>query len=125
MVFLEFRNMLELFERVSSLMVKIEFNEQTIEAEKLLLNFQQEFHQNIAKKLNESNTRKEINFQQLRPTFGDPAKKDHLLKIDNQEKLRQSDIEKIINELKSNTIVNLLLTDIIKTTCHNILYCIF
>jgi len=59
----------------------------------------------LNKKLNESNNEKNKNFESLRPTFGDPAKKNHLQIIDNREKLRQDDLQKFIDRLRSNTIV--------------------
>ncbi|CAF0808765.1 unnamed protein product [Rotaria sordida] len=103
----EFRNVLELFERTSTLMAKIEFNEQLFQAEEILFNCKQQFDMTLNKELNESNNEKQINFQQLRPTFGDPAKKNHLQTIDNQEKLRQDNVQKICNELRANTIKNI------------------
>ncbi|CAF4534188.1 unnamed protein product [Rotaria sp. Silwood1] len=103
----EFRNALELFERTSTLMAKIEFNEQLFQAEKILFDSKQQFDIALNKQLNESNNEKQINFQQLRPTFGYPAKKNYLQTIDNQEKLRQDNTQKICNELRSNTIENI------------------
>ncbi|CAF2342055.1 unnamed protein product [Rotaria sp. Silwood2] len=106
----EFRNVLELFERTSCLMTKIEFNEQLFQAEKNLLDCKQQFDTILHKQLNESINEKQTNFQQLRPTFGYPAKKNHLQTIDNQEKLRQDNIEKICIELRSNTTENIQTT---------------
>ncbi|CAF5109823.1 unnamed protein product, partial [Rotaria magnacalcarata] len=103
----EFRFMLELFERTSSLMPKIEFNEQTFQSEKVLIEFKQQFDTIIDKELNQSNCEKQTNLQQLRPTYGAPAKKSFLQAIDNQEKLRQENIQKLISQLRSTTIQNI------------------
>jgi hypothetical protein len=61
----------------------------------------------LNKNLNESNNEKDKNFELLRPTFGHPTKKNHLQTIDNREKLRQDDLQKIIDQLRSNTIVKI------------------
>jgi len=87
-------------------MAKIQLDELIIQAENILLEFRQQFNMMLNKKLNESNYEKEKNFQLLRPTFGHPGKKNHLEIIDNREKKRQDDIEKNIDRLRSNIIVN-------------------
>jgi hypothetical protein len=86
-------------------MAKIELDEHIIQAENILLEFQRQFQMLLAKKLNESNEKRQTNFELLRPTFGHPGKKHDLQIIDNQEKLRQDDIQNIVNQLRSNTIV--------------------
>ncbi|CAM4857478.1 unnamed protein product [Rotaria socialis] len=103
----EFHFMLELFERTSSLMPKIEFNEQIFQSERVLIEFKQQFDMIIDKELNQSNCEKQTNLQQLRPTYGAPAKKSYLQAIDNQEKLRQENIQKLISQLRSTTIQNI------------------
>ena len=60
----------------------------------------------LDKTLNESDNEKQKNFQLLRPTFGHPTKTNDLEKIDNQEKQRQDNIQNVIDQLRSNTIVN-------------------
>jgi hypothetical protein len=87
-------------------MAKIELDELMIQAEKILLEFRQQFNMILNKKLNESNNEKEKNFELLRPTLGHPTKKNYLQTIDNREKERQDDIQKIIDQLRSNTIVD-------------------
>jgi type IV secretory pathway VirB4 component len=98
--------MLELVERTSSLMAKLELNEQIEQAEKILNDFKQQFDETINKILNEDNEEKLKHFEQLRPTFGHPARKNDLQEIDNQEKLRQNQLQQTITQLRSNTIVN-------------------
>jgi hypothetical protein len=97
--------MLELVERTSSLMAKIELDEQIQQAEKILNEIKQQFDTIIEKKLNEDNEEKIKNFEQLRPTFGHPARKNDLLEIDNREKIRQNELQQIITQLRTNTIV--------------------
>jgi hypothetical protein len=97
--------MLELVERTSSLMAKLELNEQIQQAEKVLNEIKQQFDATIDKKLNEDNEEKTKNFAQLRPTLGHPARKNDLQEIDNQEKLRQKELQQIMTQLRSNTIV--------------------
>jgi hypothetical protein len=86
-------------------MAKIELDEQIIQGEKLLLEYKQQFDTIFHKKLNESNNEKQQIFELLRPTFGHPAKKPDLQLLDNREKIRQDEVEKTINQLRSNTIV--------------------
>jgi len=103
---LEFRDMLELVERTSSLMAKLELDEQIQQAEKVLNEIKQQFDEIIEKKLNEDNEEKMKNFDQLRPTLGHPARKNDLEEIDNREKIRQTELQQVITQLRSNTIVN-------------------
>ncbi len=98
--------MLELVERTSSLMAKLELDEQIQQAEKILNEIKQQFDEIIEKKLNEDNEEKMKNFDQLRPTLGHPARKNDLEEIDNREKIRQTELQQIITQLRSNTIVN-------------------
>ena len=102
---IEFRTTLELFERTSSLMAKIELDEQIIQGEKILQEFKQQFDSIFNKKLHEFNDEKQQIFELLRPTFGHPAKKSDLQILDNREKIREDEAEKVINELRFNTIV--------------------
>ena len=103
---LEFRDLLELFERTSSLMAKIELDEQILQAKNLLMELKQQFITIFKKKMNEFNEEEIKNFELLRPTFGQPARKNDLEVIDKREKIRQDNIQKLINQLRSNTIVN-------------------
>jgi len=98
--------MLELVERTSSLMAKLELDEQIQQAEKVLNEIKQQFDEIIEKKLNEDNEEKMKNFDQLRPTLGHPARKNDLEEIDNREKIRQTELQQIITQLRSNTIVS-------------------
>jgi hypothetical protein len=97
--------MLESVERTSSSMAKLELNEQIQQAEKVLNEFKQQFDETINKKLNEDNEEKTKHFDQLRPTFGHPARKNDLQEIDRQEKLRQNELQQTMTQLRSNTIV--------------------
>lgn len=105
-ILLEFRAILESFERISSLLAKIEFDEQLAEGEKTLFELKQQFSQALQEKLTESNEEKETNFEALRPNFGHPSKKNYLQTIDDREKQRQEELEKSIAELRSNTTVH-------------------
>lgn len=87
-------------------MAKIEFDEQMAEGEKTLVELKQQFHQALEKKLDESNEEKDMNFEALRPNFGHPSKKDRLQTIDDREKQRQEDLQNIIAEFRSNTLVD-------------------
>ncbi|CAF3644133.1 unnamed protein product [Rotaria sordida] len=100
----EFREMLESVERTSSLMAKIELDEQIEQAEKVLQDIKQQFDRILDKKLNETNEEKSKNFEQLRPTLGHPSRKNELEDINNQEKLRQDEFQKMIIQFRSNTI---------------------
>ena len=104
-ILLEFRTILESFERISSQLAKIEFNEQLAEGERVLFQLKQQFSQALQKKLIESNEEKETNFEALRPNFGHPSKKNYLQTIDDREKQRQEGLQKNITELRSNTTV--------------------
>jgi len=86
-------------------MAKLELNEQIQQAEKVLNEFKQQFDETINKKLNEDNEEKTKHFDQLRPTFGHPARKNDLQEIDRQEKLRQNELQQTMTQLRSNTIV--------------------
>jgi predicted DNA-binding antitoxin AbrB/MazE fold protein len=87
-------------------MAKIELDEQMREGEKVLFELKQQFNMILKENLSESNNVKEKNYDLLRPTFGHPTKKNHLQIIDNQEKQRQEDIHKILEQLRSDTMVN-------------------
>lgn len=102
---IEFRDLLESFESTSSLISKIELDELMIEGEELVFKYQQDFNLILDKELNKTNYEKEKNFQLLRPTFGHPGKKNHLQTIDNQEKTRQDNIQKTIDQFRINTVV--------------------
>jgi hypothetical protein len=104
--FLEFRELLELFERTSSLVAKIELDEQIHETENILIKLKQQFMMIFNEKINAFNEEKIKNFELLRPTFGQPARKNDLQVIDKREQIRQDSVQKMINELQSNTIVN-------------------
>lgn len=86
-------------------MSKIEFNQLIIESEKILFDYQKNFHILLNKNLNQTKNDREKNFELLRPTFGHPGKKDHLENIDNQEKLRQIRVGRSIDQLRLDTIV--------------------
>jgi hypothetical protein len=105
-LFLEFRDMLESVERTSSLMAKIELDDQLQQAKKTLNEIKQQFDTTIEKRLSEDSEEKTKNFEQLRPTLGHPARKNDLEDINNREKLRQNELQKIITQLRTNTIVN-------------------
>ncbi|CAF4455214.1 unnamed protein product, partial [Adineta steineri] len=55
-------------------------------------------------KFNDSTTEKSKNYDQLRPTLGHPARKNDLLEIDNREKIRQSELQQLVTELRLTTI---------------------
>ena len=97
--------MLELVERTSSLMAKLELDEQIEQAEKLLNEFKQQFDEVVQRKLEEDNEERTNHFDQLRPTLGHPARKNDLQEIDNQEKKRQTELQQTVTQLRSNTIV--------------------
>lgn len=97
--------MLELVERTSSAMAKLELTDQVEQAEKLLNDLKKQFEDIIERKLTEDNEEKSKHFDQLRPTFGHPARKNDLQEIDTQEKQRQTDLEQTITQLRSSTIV--------------------
>lgn len=97
---------LESFERISSLLAKIEFDEQLAEGQKTLFGLQQQFSQILHNKITQSNEEKETNFEALRPNFGHPSKKNHLQTIDDREKQRQEELQNCIAELRSNTTVD-------------------
>jgi hypothetical protein len=105
LLFIEFRDMLELFERTSSLMSKAELNEQIQHSEKLLNEIKQEFDRIFNEKLNETNEEKSKNFDQLRPTLGHPARKNDLQEIDNRERKRQNELQQLVVQLRLKTIV--------------------
>jgi hypothetical protein len=104
-IHLEFRNILELVERLSSFIAKIELNQLLVNAEQNMNELKQRFDTTLTTKLDESNTDKLKNVKLLRPTLGQPAKHDELERIDKQEKSRQNQIEQIIQEYRLNTIV--------------------
>jgi hypothetical protein len=105
LLFIEFRDMLELFERTSSLMSKAELNEQIRHSEKILNEIKQEFDRRFNEKLNETNEEKSKHFDQLRPTLGHPARKNDLQEIDNREKKRQNELQQLVVQLRLKTIV--------------------
>ncbi|CAF0926257.1 unnamed protein product [Adineta steineri] len=100
----EFRDMLELFERTSSLLAKAELNERTQQAEKVLNELKQQFDTILNGKFDDSTTEKSKNYDQLRPTLGHPARKNDLLEIDNREKIRQNELQQLVTELRLTTI---------------------
>ena len=102
---LEFREMLELVERTSSAMAKLELDDQVEQAEKILNDLKGQFEKIINRKLTEDNEEKSRQFDQLRPTFGHPARKNDLEEIDKQEKQRQNELQQAITQLRSTTIV--------------------
>lgn len=102
---LEFREMLELVERTSSAMAKLELDDQVEQAEKVLNDLQKQFEEFIERKLTEDDEAKSKQFDQLRPTFGHPARKNDLQEIDQQEKQRQTELQQTITQLRSTTIV--------------------
>jgi hypothetical protein len=87
-------------------MAKIEFDDQIIQAEKSLFDFQEQFHMRLNKQIAESNNEREQNFALLRPNYGHPTKQNHLQTIDNREKIRQDDTKKIIDRLRTTVSVN-------------------
>ncbi len=103
--------MLELVERTSSLMTKLELDEQIQQAEKVLNDIKQQFDTTVEKKLNEDDEEKSKNFEQLRPTLGHPARKTDLQEIDKREKLRQNELQQAMTQLRTNTIVMKLFKD--------------
>ena len=106
---LEFRSVLELFERATSLMAKIELDEHIHDGEKSLLEFKRQFDATFKKELNGSNDEKQKIFDSLRPTIGLPGKRTDLESLNSREKVRQEHLEKIISRLQADTIVNLTL----------------
>ncbi|CAF1416429.1 unnamed protein product [Adineta steineri] len=100
----EFRNILEVFERASSSMAKMELDEQIIQGEKILFELKQQFDTTFNQNLNESTDEKQKYFELLRPAIGLPAKRSDLETLDNQEKIREDTLEKFINQLRTNTI---------------------
>ena len=104
-LFLEFREKLELVERTSPLMAKLEFDEQVEQAEKVLIELKQQFDKTLDEKLKDANQTKADNFEQLRPVLGHPSRKTELQELDQREKQRQDAIKETINQLRSNTMV--------------------
>lgn len=102
---LEFREMLELVERTSSAMAKLELDDQVEQAEKVLNDLKGQFEEIINRKLTEDNEETTRHFDQLRPTLGHPARKTDLEEIDKQEKQRQNELQQTITQLRSTTIV--------------------
>jgi hypothetical protein len=90
-------------------MAKIELDEQMKEGEKTLFELKQQFNIILSEKLKQSNNEKQKNYDLLRPTFGHPTKRNHLQTIDDQEKRRQDDTQKNLEQLRSNTMVNKLI----------------
>lgn len=97
--------MLELVERTSSAMAKLELDDQVEQAEKILNDLKGQFEQIVNGKLTEDNESKSRHFDQLRPTFGHPARKTDLNEIDQQEKQRQNELQQMITQLRLTTIV--------------------
>ena len=97
--------MLESVERTSSSMAKLELEEQVQQSEKSLNGFKQQFDETIDTKLTEDNEAKTKHFDQLRPTFGHPARKNDLQELDRQEKQRQNELQQSMAQLRTNTIV--------------------
>jgi hypothetical protein len=103
--FLEFRHVLELFERAPSLMSKIELDEHIRDGERSLLEFKQQFDATFNKELNESNQEKQKIFDSLRPTIGLPGKRTDLEDLNSREKVRQEQLEKILTRMQADAIV--------------------
>ena len=101
----EFRDILEFFERVSSSIGKIELQELMLDAEKNLTERKRQFDIDLNETLDQSNDEKTRNYEHLRPTFGQPARKHDLEQIDAREKRRQEDISKKIHNLRTDAIV--------------------
>ena len=93
-------------------MAKIELDEELRDGEKVLLELKKQFHTILRENLNGSNNEKEKNYGLLRPTFGQPARKDHLQVIDNREKHRQENITQVLEQLRSGTMVDKSITKI-------------
>ena len=108
---LEFRDVLELFERLSSSIGKIELNELTVQAEKNLDELKYQFDVTLYNLLKKANSEKTKNFGSLRPTLGQPSRKDDLERIDQEERVRQNNINSTVQQLRSTTIVNLFGSD--------------
>lgn len=87
-------------------MPKIEFDEQMLEAEKIIIEIKQQFDETLDKEFTQSVNGKQASLQRLRPTHGAPARKDELQAIDEREKARQETIQTTINQLRSTTVVN-------------------
>ncbi len=87
-------------------MAKIEFDDQIIQAEKALFDFQEQFRMKLNKQITEANNEREQNFALLRPNYGHPTKQNHLQTIDNREKIRQDDTKKVIDRLRTTASVN-------------------
>ncbi|CAF1026509.1 unnamed protein product [Adineta ricciae] len=100
----EFREMLELFERTSSLLAKLELDEQTKQAENVLIGIKHKFDIICDENCQQSEKDKAKNFEQLRPTLGHPARKNELQEIDSHEKQRQNELQQLISDLRSKTI---------------------
>lgn len=111
--------MLESVERTSSLMAKLELDEQVQQAEKVLNDIKQQFDKTLEKIFNEADEEKKKNFEQLRPTLGQPARKHELEEIDNREKARQNEIQKMMTQFRSNTIVSSIYN---KNNLNNIIF---
>lgn len=101
----EFRDVLEIFERVSSSIAKIELQELMLDAEKNLNERKRQFDIDLNETLDQSNDEKTSNYEHLRPTLGQPARKHDLEQIDTREKHRQEDISKKIHNLRTDAIV--------------------
>ena len=100
--------MLELFERTSSLLAKLELDEQTKQAENVLIGIKRKFDITCDENCQQSEKDKAKNFEQLRPTLGHPARKNELQEIDNHEKQRENELQQLISDLRSKTIVSAL-----------------
>ena len=67
------------------------------------------FEMELNERLHKSNEEKTSNYELLRPTFGQPARKHDLEQIDTRERRRQDDISKKIQILRTDAIV--MITD--------------
>lgn len=103
---LEFRGILEQFERLSCSIGKIELEQHMKQAEQSLHEAKQRFDSELIRKINQSNIENKKNYDLLRPTFGQPSRKNELEEIDQRERSRLVDIDQKIQHLRISTIVN-------------------
>ena len=96
-------------------MAKFELDAHVLSAEKDLMALKQQFDLKLNKKLNESNAEKARNLELVRPTLAQPSRRNDLDNIDNQERLRQHDLERFLGQLHSNTMV-IILTFFLRTS---------
>ena len=102
---LDFRHALDSFEQVSTSMARVELDAHVLRAERNLMELKRQFDLKLNKKLNESNAEKTRNLELVRPTLAQPSRRNDLDNVDNQEKIRQHDLERFLSQLHSNTMV--------------------